>query len=110
MGYIFAAQLPTFERKFMVRVSSSTVEGQVTLVLSGKYTAYLPLHYTRPWIQDELIRPILPDRIGYSSLDEMIIRKESGRNALLNLLIDRLIALHSRVEGRDFRIDTDLPG
>ena len=109
-SYISAAQLPTFERKFMVRASSSTVEGLVTLVLSGKYTAYLPRHYTRPWIRDDLIRPILPDRIGYSSLYEMIIRKESRRNALLNLFIDRLVALHSRVEGRDFRIGTDLPG
>lgn len=109
-GYISAAQLPTFERKFMVRASSSTVEGLITLVLSGKYTAYLPLHYTRHWVQDDRIRPILPNQIGYSSLYEVIIRRENRRNALLNLFVDRLVALHSRVEGRDFRIGTDLSG
>ena len=109
-GYVSTAQLPTFERKFLVAASSSTVEGLVTLVLSGKYTAYLPWHYARHWTVDGCIRPILPDQIGYSSLYEMTVRKESRRNKLLNLFIERLVALHSQIEGSDFRIGTELPG
>ncbi|MDE0342389.1 MAG: LysR family transcriptional regulator [Deltaproteobacteria bacterium] len=108
-GYVSTAQLPTFERKFLVGASSSTVEGLVTLVLSGRYTAYLPWHYARHWIDADLIRPVLPRLIGYNSLYEMAIRKESRRHMLLNLFIDLLVDLHTQIEGSDFRIGSDVP-
>ncbi len=108
-GYVATAQLPTFERKFFVGASSSTVEGLVTLVLSGRYTAYLPRHYARHWVDADLIRPVLPGLIGYTSLYEMAIRKESRRNNLLNLFIKLLVDLHPQIEEKDFRIGTDVP-
>lgn len=108
-GYVSAAQLPMFERKFLVGASSSTVEGLATLVLSGHYTAYLPRHYARHWLADDLIRPLLPDQIGYSSLYEMTTRKESRQSKLLSLFIDTLVSLHPQVQDGDFQIGTELP-
>ena len=64
-GYVSVAQLPRFERKFLVGASSSTVEGLMTLVLSGKYTAYLPRHYATALAgrRPHTAHPAGPDRI-----------------------------------------------
>lgn len=109
-GYVSAAQLPTFERKFLVGGSSSTVEGLITLILTGQYTAYLPEHYARHWAQTGDIRPILPDQISYSSIYELALKKENRRSKLLKAFIDCLIELHPQIEEKgQFGIGTDLP-
>lgn len=107
-GYVSHAQLPAFERKFLVGASSSSVEGLVTLVLSGKYTAYLPDHYARHWSRNDQIRPILPKKIGYESLYEMITRKGKTRGKLLDAFVSEVTAAHDDVEKRAFRIGTAL--
>jgi len=107
-AYVSAAQLPIFERKFLTSASASTVEGLVTLVLSGMYTAYLPRHYANHWTRKDLIRAILPDQIGYSSLYEVAVRKENKQNKVLQLFLQLLVSLHSQVLEGDFRIGTEL--
>jgi DNA-binding transcriptional LysR family regulator len=107
-GYVSNAQLPAFERKFLVGASSSTVEGLVTLVLSGKYTAYLPDHYARHWTRNDEIRSILPTKIGYESLYEMITKKGKARGKLLDAFMNEVKAAHDKVEKRAFRIGTAL--
>jgi LysR family transcriptional regulator, transcriptional activator for bauABCD operon len=107
-GYVSSAQLPNFEKKFLVGASSSTIEGLVTFVLSGRYTAYLPDHYAKNWTAQDEIRPILPSKIGYSSLYEMITKKEGRQNKLLAIFIDTLKSLHGNIDRRDFNIGTAL--
>jgi LysR family transcriptional regulator, transcriptional activator for bauABCD operon len=107
-GYVSGAQLPSFERKFLVGASSSTVEGLATLVLSGRYTAYLPEHYARHWTASDLIRPILPQRVGYSSLYEMITRKEGKQGKLLGIFMSILTSLHGPVGEDVFTIGTSI--
>jgi len=107
-GYVSSAQLPNFERKFLVGASSSTVEGLVTFILSGRYTAYLPEHYARHWTLNDNIRSILPSRIGYSCLYEMIVKKDRKKGKLLQLFIDTLKSLHGPIEKVEFNIGTAL--
>jgi DNA-binding transcriptional LysR family regulator len=107
-GYVSSAQLPNFEKKFLVGASSSTIEGLATFVLSGRYTAYLPDHYAKNWRAQDEIRPILPSKIGYSSLYEMITKKEGRQNKLLAIFIDTLKSFHGSIDRRDFSIGTAL--
>jgi DNA-binding transcriptional LysR family regulator len=107
-GYVSNAQLSTFEKRFLVAASSFTVEGLVTLVLSGKYTAYLPEHYARNWTVSDVIRPILPDVIGYTSLYEIISKREKAENRLLSSFITHLQATHAPVDSQQFRIGTSI--
>lgn len=110
-GYVSSAQLPTFERKFLVGASSSSVEGLVTLILTGQYTAYLPAHYARHWVKTDELRPMLADKISYTSLYELTMKKENRRNELLRTLVDHLVQVHPQIsDEQDFRIGTDLPG
>jgi len=107
-GYVSSAQLPSFERKFLVGASSSTVEGLANFVLSGRYTAYLPDHYARHWTANDRIRPILPSQIGYSSVYEVIVKRETRQAKLLQLFIDTLNSLHGPIEETQFSIGTPL--
>jgi LysR family transcriptional regulator, transcriptional activator for bauABCD operon len=107
-GYVSGAQLPSFEKQFLVGASSSTVEGLATFVLSGQYTAYLPDHYARHWAERDLIRPILPNRIGYASVYEMITKKTGRPGRLLSSFVDILKDLHSEVVSNGFNIGTSL--
>jgi DNA-binding transcriptional LysR family regulator len=108
-GYVSTAQLPAFEKKFLVGASSSTVEGLITFVLSGRYTAYLPEHYARHWSSNDLIRPILPKTIGYTSLYEIITKKGKGRSKLLISFIEALLATRGPDIGKKpYRIGTAL--
>jgi len=109
-GYISNAQLPAFERKLLVGASSATVEGLVTLTLSGKYTAYLPYHYAHHWTVQDEIRPILPDVIGYTCLYHMVVQKGKRSSELLSFLVDTLRSIHVPIESASFAIGTFFPG
>ncbi|WP_299668507.1 LysR family transcriptional regulator [uncultured Ruegeria sp.] len=107
-GYVSTTQLPSFERKFLVGASASTVEGLVTFILSGKYTAYLPYHYARHWADKDEIRPILPDKIGYNCLYEFTTRSANKRSQLLDLFVEKLTAVHAQIDDKKFQIGTDI--
>jgi DNA-binding transcriptional LysR family regulator len=107
-GYVSDVQLSTFEKRFLVSASSSTVEGLVTLVLSGKYTAYLPQHYARNWTATDEVRPILPEVIGYTSLYEIISKREKDKNRLLSSFVEHLKATHAPIDPQQFRIGTSI--
>ena len=61
------------------------------------------------WLKADQVRPILPDLIGYSSLYEMIVRKENRQNKLLSLFIEILVSLHPQVADGEFQIGTEIP-
>lgn len=107
-GYVSTAQLPAFERKFLVGGSSSTVEGLVTFVLTGRYTAYLPDHYARHWVATDAIRPMLPKKIGYASLYEFVSKKGKVRTKLLDRFIEELVAAHDTIGDQRFDIGTSI--
>ena len=108
-GYVSSAQLPSFEKKFMVGGSSSSVEGLATLILTGRFTAYLPAHYANHWVTRGEMREILPDQISYSSLYEIAYKRESLRSRLLQSFLNQLTELHLQVDVEgDFGIGTVL--
>jgi LysR family transcriptional regulator, transcriptional activator for bauABCD operon len=109
-GYVSNAQLPSFERKLLVGASSATVEGLVTLVLSGKYTAYLPDHYAAHWTARDEIRAILPNTIGYTTLYQMVVQKGKKASKLRTFLFDTLRTIHHQIDQDSFPIGTSIVG
>ena len=107
-AYVSTTQLPSFERRFLVGASAATVEGLVTLVLSGKYTTYLPHHYAKHWVSTDEIRPILPDLLGYNCLYEFVTKPRSSTSQLLDLFTETLTSLHDDVDGQGFQIGSEL--
>ncbi len=107
-AYVATTQLPSFERRFLVGASAATVEGLVTLALSGKYTTYLPHHYANHWVMTDQIRPILPDLLGYTSLYEFVTKPRSNTSQLLDLFTEKLKSLHDEVDDQAFQIGSEL--
>lgn len=93
-GYVTHAQLPMFERKLRVGASSPSIEGLATFVLSGVYTAYLPEHYARHWVQSGRMRAIRPDLFSYHSIYEAITLRDATRTRAKTEFLQRLIDNH----------------
>lgn len=78
-GYVSFDQMPDSERQFVFAARAQNIEGLAHLVLSGKYLAFLPVHYARNWLADGQMRSLLPDAFGYTSLYEIIRRRSAAR-------------------------------
>ncbi|KAB2726449.1 LysR family transcriptional regulator [Brucella anthropi] len=95
-GYVTQAQLPVFERRLEVGATSASVEGLATLILSGVYTAYLPEHYARFWVQSGQMRAIRPDLFSYRSSYEAITLKGMARTRAKTEFLARLLQQHQK--------------
>ena len=71
------------------------MEAIATLILSGRYVGYLPTHYAAPWVERRLMRSLLPTRLAYQSLFEVITRKGVERTPALDAFLDDLRAAHA---------------
>jgi len=49
------------------RASSSSMEGILSLVLSGKFLGHLPLQPAKPWLEQGKLRPVMPGDQSYSA-------------------------------------------
>lgn len=53
------------------------MEAQLTLILSGAYLGFLPVHYAEYWVERGDLRPILQDDISYGVRFQLVTRKGS---------------------------------
>lgn len=58
-------------------------EGIAFLILSGKFLGFLPDHYAKKWLDDGLIKPILPQKMHYTTEICMISRKANPENLIV---------------------------
>ncbi|WP_417280586.1 LysR family transcriptional regulator [Celeribacter sp.] len=107
-AYVSNAQLPHFEKKLSVGASAANIEGLMMLILSGKYTAYLPSHYAENWTRSDRIRPLLPDQLGYKCLYEVATKPKRNQSELLEMFMETLLGVHEPVASVDYRIGSDL--
>jgi DNA-binding transcriptional LysR family regulator len=79
---------PPFEFKEVA--SSPYIEGVAYLILSGAYIGYLPSHYARSWLNDGQLRSILP-KATWRVVDFELVRRRSSRvNRLMQVFIEGL--------------------
>lgn len=78
-GYVSQDQLPENERNFNVTARAHSIEGLAHLILSGKYLAFLPVHYAHQWIKQGEMKAIRSRDYRYSSQYEIIRRKSAPR-------------------------------
>ncbi len=71
--------------------NSSTLEGIVALILSGKFIGHLPDHTAEPWLKKRLLRAILPDQLSYNSQFEAVFAVGS-RKARAQKVFEEVLA------------------
>ena len=78
-GYVSYDQLPENERSFNFAARAPSIEGLAHLVLSGKYLAFLPVHYARKFLDDGTMRALMSETYSYVSCYETIRRSSAAR-------------------------------
>jgi len=82
---------------FRAKATAYHMEALALLVLSGRYIAYLPTHYARPWRERGDMRPLLPEELAYHSLFEVAVRKGEHRTLVVREFLEALHRAHSDV-------------
>ncbi|MDY0884871.1 LysR family transcriptional regulator [Dongia soli] len=85
--------------KFKAKASSYSMEGLAMLVLSGAFIAYLPSHYAEQWVAKGEMRALLPNRMSYQSLFEVVTRRSATQQAPAQAFLDDLARTHGQVSG-----------
>ena len=87
-GYVSPDQSPALHRSLNVQGTASSMEGLAYLVLSNKYHAFLPNHLAARWVEQGLMRSILPDTFAYTAPFEAITRKSGTRPAVVEAFLE----------------------
>jgi len=82
------------ERQLQRAASASDQEAVLVLVLSGCYAGFLPTHMAAPFVQQNQLRALAPDRISYTATYHCIRRREIGRSRLADALHRAVAAAH----------------
>ncbi|PKF76487.1 LysR family transcriptional regulator [Vibrio sp. vnigr-6D03] len=87
------AQTPKIQLLYNTMKSSATAtdrEGIAFLLLTGQYLGYLPDHFAQRWVDDGVMKAILPQQYGYSQPFASITRKERRANLVLETFLSAL--------------------
>lgn len=87
------AQTPKIQSLYNTMKSSATAtdrEGIAFLLLTGQYLGYLPDHFAQRWVDDGVMKAILPQQYGYSQPFASITRKERRANLVLETFLSAL--------------------
>ncbi|GLQ72842.1 LysR family transcriptional regulator [Vibrio penaeicida] len=87
------AQTPKIQSLYNTMKSSATAtdrEGIAFLLLTGQYLGYLPNHFAQRWVDDGVMKAILPQQYGYSQPFASITRKERRANLVLETFLSAL--------------------
>ena len=69
-------------------------EAVAHLVLSGKYVGYLPEHYAKAFVDEGVMRTLLPATFQYVCQFSAIVRRSPPPNRVVQTLLDALMEAH----------------
>ena len=80
------------------------------MLLGGGHVGFLPIHYTKEWVANGLLVPILQDHFKYVS-DFFVVTRKNVRNSVIvgTFLADLEIAM-DEIRGRESRSCLAGPG
>lgn len=84
------AEIKALHHKLRPSASATDREGVIFLILTGRYLGYLPDHYAQRWINEGVIRAILPARMSYVTRFSIITKKGASANLVLDSYLEQL--------------------
>jgi len=70
--------------------TGESMEAQLILLLSGAYIGYLPEHYAQFWVDQGLLKVLLPAKFGYQTQFSLMLRRGRSRELPLQALRELL--------------------
>lgn len=93
-GYVAENRRPN-DLRFNNMISAFSMEAIALLIFSGTYIGYLPSQYAKAWVEQGRLRPILPDRLSYTSAFHCITRQGlEVQPGLANFLAELVVDTH----------------
>lgn len=78
------------------RAVVNNLEAQLSLLLSGGYLGYLPVHYAAPWVESKQLFAINCPRLSYNSPHVLIYRQSKTLPKSVALFVEDLLAVNKR--------------
>jgi DNA-binding transcriptional LysR family regulator len=73
---------------------TASIEGIAYFVLAGTHIAYLSKPYAKQWIDEDLIRPILPNKFGFKLPISIVSQRALARDKKTAVTRDVFLELH----------------
>ena len=70
--------------------TSYDMESIARFILSGHFIGYLPAHYAALWVERGEMRPLLPGRLNYDSVFEVVTRKGAPKIGIVEAFLEDL--------------------
>jgi LysR family transcriptional regulator, transcriptional activator for bauABCD operon len=102
-GYEGGVEIRTRHLPFRAMATARSMEGAATLILTGKYLGYLPVHYALHWVNQGLMRILVADEASFDIDFNLITRRGVQGSRLAAWFIDELRAFHESAEGQGSR-------
>ena len=83
------------------KATVNSMEGMLSLLLSGGYIGYLPRHYARSWVKSDLLAPIQDEKLTYTSEHGIITQPGKHRS----LALETFVSLVKDVSSRQHKAD-----
>ncbi len=81
-----------------MRLTTSAVadlmESVALFILSGRYIGFLPQHFARQWLDQDRMRPLLEQKLGYQNPIYLAIRKTEQQTPVLSAFLKELYRAH----------------
>lgn len=93
-AYAQTSQIKALHQELNASATATDREGVAFLILTGRYIGYLPTHFAQRWLNEGVMRPLLPERRHYVTHYSVITRK----GLTSNLVLDTYLAELARTE------------
>jgi DNA-binding transcriptional LysR family regulator len=60
------------------------MESVALFILAGRYISFLPQYYAQHWVERDLMRPLLEQKLGYQNPIYLATRKTERRSPILS--------------------------
>ena len=81
-----------------LRMESTAVgdlmESVALFILAGRYIGFLPQHYAQHWVERDLMRPLLEQKLGYQNPIYLATRKTERRSPILSSFLNEFYLAH----------------
>ena len=85
-----------------IRLTTSAVadlmESVAVFILAARYIGFLPEHFARQWVDQDRMRPLLEEKLGYRNPIYLAIRKTEQQTPILTAFLKELRSAHQLAE------------
>ena len=92
-NYRMNTQAMALQQRLKESATASDREGIAFLILSGRFVGFLPDHYAKQWVDQGMMKAILPEQLVFQSEISVVTRKGRHPNLILELFLEKLKAM-----------------